>query len=36
VTLEKGTSGERFLSIDMAGKIKYTVNGFRGGVVFIF
>ena len=36
VELEKGTSGERFLDIDVAGKIKYTVNGFRGGVVFQF
>ena len=36
VTLEKGTSGERFLAIDVAGKIKYTVNGFRAGAVFQF
>jgi hypothetical protein len=36
VELEKGTTGERFLDIDVAGKIKYTVNGFRGGAVFQF
>jgi hypothetical protein len=37
VELEKSnTTGERFLDIDVAGKIKYTVNGFRGGAVFIF
>ena len=36
VTLEKGTADDAFLNIDVAGKIKYTVNGFRGGLVYIF
>jgi hypothetical protein len=37
VTLEKtGEGSNAFLNIDVAGRIKYTVNGFRGGVVFIF
>lgn len=35
VTVER-TGGQGFLGIDLAGKIKYTVNGFRGGVVFLF
>ncbi len=36
VTLEKGSADNAFLNIDVAGKIKYTVNGFHGGIVFIF
>ena len=36
VTLEKGSADNAFLNIDVAGKIKYTVNGFRGGIVWIF
>jgi len=36
VTLEKGGADNAFLNIDVAGKIKYTVNGFRGGIVWIF
>jgi hypothetical protein len=36
VTLEKGTADNAFLNIDVAGKIKYTVNGFRGDIVCIF
>jgi hypothetical protein len=35
VTLER-TAEDSFLGIDVAGKIKYAVNGFRGGAVFIF
>ncbi len=30
VTLEKASDESAFLNIDVAGKIKYTVNGFRG------
>jgi len=33
-TPESGSSG--FLGIDVHGKVKYTVNGLRGGVVFQF
>jgi hypothetical protein len=36
VTLEKTSSGSGFLGIDVAGKIKYTVQGLRGGLVFVF
>ncbi|MFL5449681.1 MAG: hypothetical protein ACJ8A6_07485 [Gemmatimonadales bacterium] len=36
VILEKGSADYAFLNIDVAGKIKYTVNGFRGGIVWIF
>jgi hypothetical protein len=36
VTPEKGSADNAFLNIDVAGKIKYTVNGFRGGIVWIF
>jgi hypothetical protein len=36
VTLEKTSEDNAFLNIDVAGKIKYTVNGFRGGLVYIF
>ena len=36
VTLEKGTADNAFLNIDVAGKIRSTVNGFRGGIAWIF
>lgn len=36
VTLERTSSESGFLGIDVSGKIKYNVNGFRGGVVFLF
>jgi hypothetical protein len=37
VTLETPESGSGgFLGIDVHGKVKYTVNGLRGGVVFQF
>jgi len=36
VTLEKTSAEDGFLNIDVAGKIKYTVNGFRGGIVWLF
>jgi hypothetical protein len=36
VELERTSDGSGFLSIDLKGKIKYTVNGFRGGVVYQF
>jgi hypothetical protein len=35
VTVER-TAGQGFLGIDLAGKIKYSVNGFRGGLVILF
>jgi hypothetical protein len=36
VTVERTSSGQGFLGIDVAGKIKYIVNGFRGGLVILF
>jgi hypothetical protein len=36
VTLDRPSSESGFLGIDVSGKIKYNVNGFRGGVVFLF
>ena len=36
VTLEKTSSGSGAFGIDVSGKIKYTVNGLRAGVVFVF
>jgi hypothetical protein len=35
VELER-TSEDGFLGIDFKGKIRYTVNGFRGGLVYVF
>ncbi|HEY9014933.1 MAG TPA: hypothetical protein VIM84_07710 [Gemmatimonadales bacterium] len=36
VELERTSDGSHFLNIDATGKIKYTVNGFRGGIVYQF
>ena len=36
VELERTSDDGGFLSIDVTGKIKYTVNGFRGGIVYQF
>jgi hypothetical protein len=36
VIVETPESGSGFLGIDVHGKVKYTVNGLRGGVVFLF
>jgi hypothetical protein len=36
VTLDKTSSGSGAFGIDASGKIKYTVNGLRGGLVIVF
>jgi hypothetical protein len=37
VTLERPSSGgSGFAGIDLIGEVKYSVNGFRGGVVILF
>jgi hypothetical protein len=36
VTLDRPANGTGFLNIDVYGEIKYTVNGFRGGIVYQF
>jgi hypothetical protein len=36
VTLERTADGSGVFGIDVTGKVKYTVNGLRGGVVFVF
>jgi hypothetical protein len=36
IELEHTSDGSGLLNIDFVGKIKYTVNGFRGGIVYQF
>lgn len=36
VTLDKTSSGSGAFGIDVSGKVKYTVNGLRGGLVIVF
>lgn len=36
VTVDRPATGNGFLSIDFRGRLEYTVNGFRGGIILMF